>query len=110
MEVKSGEPKVQALQTEGAEYVLSLSPGDRDVKIELEDILETCDTENQKFRHCKVELQSKELATKRRSLPLTTHYHRVIGMSKTNWKTYLKYVTQKTESSDTAKWSCKAKD
>ncbi len=110
MEVESGELKVQAWQTEAAEYVLSLSPGDKDVKNELEDVLEICDTKNRKFRHRKVELQIKELATKERSLPLTTHYHRVIKLSKTNWKTYLKYMTQKTKSSDTAKWSCRAKN
>ncbi len=72
MEVESGELKVQAPRTEAAEYVLSLSLGDRDVKNELKDVLEICDTENRKFRHRKVELQSKELTTKGQSLLLTT--------------------------------------
>ncbi len=47
MEVESEEPKVQVPRTEATEYVLSLSPGDSEVKNKLEDLLEICDTKTE---------------------------------------------------------------
>ncbi len=45
MEIESKEPKVQTPQSKVAEYVLSLSPSDSDVKNKLEDLFEICDIE-----------------------------------------------------------------